>query len=122
MGPAAVPETTRPQDVQVLSPRKKNIAGMTALTADKPRHYHGGTSFRLGDRVQQIRNTPHRGEAGVFNGTSGAITALNSEAHQLTFTDGERQVRRVQGSGGGVDRHLGFQGAWPGPRRVEQGT
>jgi exodeoxyribonuclease V alpha subunit len=91
-----------PEDVQVLCPGKKNIAGMTDLNLrlqqrlnppapDKPQHYHGGTAFRLGDRVQQIRNNPHRGEAGVFNGSSGTITALDSEAHQLTvtFTDGE---------------------------------
>ncbi|WP_200308088.1 SF1B family DNA helicase RecD2 [Streptomyces adelaidensis] len=93
---------TRPEDIQVLCPGKKNIAGMTDLNLrlqqrlnppapDKPQHYHGGTAFRLGDRVQQIRNNPHRGEVGVFNGSSGAITALDAEAHQLTvtFTDGE---------------------------------
>ncbi|MEU5308770.1 hypothetical protein [Streptomyces sp. NPDC021562] len=50
-----------------------------------------GTAFRLGDRVQQVRNNPHRGEAGVFNGSSGTITAVDVEAHQLTvsFPDGE---------------------------------
>ncbi|MFI6626493.1 ATP-dependent RecD-like DNA helicase [Streptomyces sp. NPDC050528] len=93
---------TRPEDIQVLCPGKKNIAGMTDLNLrlqqrlnppapNKPQHYHGGTAFRLGDRVQQIRNNSHRGEAGVFNGSSGTITALDSEAHQLTvtFTDGE---------------------------------
>ncbi|MBT2509820.1 ATP-dependent RecD-like DNA helicase [Streptomyces sp. ISL-98] len=91
-----------PQDIQVLCPGKKNIAGMTDLNLrlqdslnppddDKPQHYHGGTAFRLGDRVQQIRNNPHRGESGVFNGTSGTITAVDTETHQLTVTfhDGE---------------------------------
>ncbi|MGW9032823.1 hypothetical protein ACWGQ5_54710 [Streptomyces sp. NPDC055722] len=40
---------------------------------------------------RQIRNNPRRGETGVFNGSSGTITALGLEAHQLTvtFTDGE---------------------------------
>ncbi|MFG2251614.1 SF1B family DNA helicase RecD2 [Streptomyces mirabilis] len=93
---------TLPEDIQVLCPGKKNIAGMTDLNLrlqqrlnapadDKPQHYHGGCAFRLGDRVQQIRNNPHRGETGVFNGSSGIITALDPEAHQLTvtFTDGE---------------------------------
>ncbi|MDI3402871.1 SF1B family DNA helicase RecD2 [Streptomyces cavernicola] len=92
----------RPEDVQVLCPGKKNIAGMTDLNLrlqerlnppapDKPQHYHGGAAFRLGDRVQQIRNKPQRGESGVFNGSSGTITAVDVEAHQLTvtFTDGE---------------------------------
>ncbi|MEU2734763.1 ATP-dependent RecD-like DNA helicase [Streptomyces sp. NPDC007095] len=87
----------RPEDIQVLCPGKKNIAGMTDLNLrlqqtlnppadDKPQHYHGGTAFRLGDRIQQVRNNPHRGEAGVFNGSSGTITAVDLEAHQLTVT------------------------------------
>ncbi|MGW3625687.1 SF1B family DNA helicase RecD2 [Streptomyces sp. NPDC000880] len=93
----------RPEDIQVLCPGKKNIAGMTDFNLrlqqrlnppadDKPQHYHGGCVFRLGDRVQQIRNNPHRGETGVFNGSSGTITAVDPEAHQLTVTfhDGER--------------------------------
>ncbi|MEU5632866.1 ATP-dependent RecD-like DNA helicase [Streptomyces rishiriensis] len=92
----------QPEDIQVLCPGKKNIAGMTDLNlrlqqrlnppADhKPQHFHGGCAFRLGDRVQQIRNNLHRGEAGIFNGSSGTITAVDPEAHQLTvtFQDGE---------------------------------
>lgn len=93
---------TRPEDIQVLCPGKKNIAGMTDLNLrlqqrlnppsdDKPQHHHGGAAFRLGDRVQQIRNNPHRGECGVFNGTSGTISAVDTDTHQLTVTfhDGE---------------------------------
>ncbi|MEU1601501.1 AAA family ATPase, partial [Streptomyces sp. NPDC005708] len=87
----------RPEDIQVLCPGKKNIAGMTDLnlrlqqrlnppTDHKPQHFHDGCAFRLGDRVQQIRNNPHRGDAGVFNGSSGTITAVDPEAHQLTVT------------------------------------
>jgi exodeoxyribonuclease V alpha subunit len=92
----------RPEDIQVLCPGKKKIAGMTDLNLrlqqrlnppsdDKPQHHHDGAAFRLGDRVQQIRNNPHRGETGVFNGSSGTITAVDTEAHQLTVTfyDGE---------------------------------
>ncbi|QHA07820.1 ATP-dependent RecD-like DNA helicase [Streptomyces broussonetiae] len=92
----------RAEDVQVLCPGKKDVAGMTDLNlrlqqrlnppADyKPQHFHGGCVFRLGDRVQQIRNNPRRGETGVFNGSSGTITAVDLEAHQLTvtFTDSE---------------------------------
>ncbi|MCZ4098001.1 SF1B family DNA helicase RecD2 [Streptomyces sp. H39-C1] len=92
-----------PQDIQVLCPGKKNIAGMTDLnlrlqerlnppSADKPQHYHGGAAFRVGDRVQQVRNNGHRGENGVFNGTSGIITAVEADTHHLTvtFDDGEQ--------------------------------
>ena len=92
----------RPEDIQVLCPGKKKIAGMTDLNLrlqhrlnppsdDKPQHHHDGAAFRLGDRVQQIRNNPHRGENGVFNGSSGTISAVDTEAHQLTvtFLDGE---------------------------------
>ncbi|MCC2275501.1 ATP-dependent RecD-like DNA helicase [Streptomyces sp. ET3-23] len=92
----------RPEEIQVLCPGKKHVAGMTDLNLrlqqrlnppsdDKPQHYHGGAAFRLGDRVQQVRNNPHRGETGVFNGSSGTITAIDSETHQLTVTfhDGE---------------------------------
>ena len=68
----------------MLCPGKKKIAGMTDLNLrlqhrlnppsdDKPQHHHDGAAFRLGDRVQQIRNNPHRGENGVFNGSSGTI-------------------------------------------------
>ncbi|MEU6485960.1 ATP-dependent RecD-like DNA helicase [Streptomyces sp. NPDC046887] len=92
----------RPEDIQVLCPGKKNVAGMSDLNLrlqerlnppapDKPQHYHDGTAFRLGDRVQQIRNNPHRGASGVFNGSGGTVTAVDAESHQLTvtFTDGE---------------------------------
>jgi len=92
----------QPEDIQVLCPGKKNIAGMTDLNLrlqerlnppadDRPQHYHDGAAFRLGDRVQQVRNNPHRGEAGIFNGSGGTITAVDVEAHQLivTFHDGE---------------------------------
>lgn len=91
-----------PEDIQVLCPGKKNIAGMTDLNlrlqdrlnppaADKPQQHHDGRAFRLRDRVQQIRNKPQRGPSGVFNGTSGTVTAIDFETHQLTvtFTDGE---------------------------------
>lgn len=92
----------RPEDVQVLCPGKRDVAGLTDLNLrlqqrlnppapDKPQHYHGSSAFRLGDRVQQIRNNPKRGETGVFNGTSGLITMVDLEGHHLTvtFADGE---------------------------------
>ncbi|MGI5232543.1 SF1B family DNA helicase RecD2 [Actinoallomurus sp. CA-142502] len=94
---------TRPEDIQVLCPGKKTIAGMTDLNLrlqqrlnppsdDKPQHHHDGAAFRLGDRVQQIRNNPHRGESGVFNGSSGTISAVDTEAHLLTVTFHDGQI------------------------------
>ncbi|MYT32944.1 ATP-dependent RecD-like DNA helicase [Streptomyces sp. MspMP-M5] len=94
-----------PTDIQFLCPGKKNIAGMTDLNLrlqlrfnppadDKPQHYHDGIVFRLGDQVQQIRNNPKRGENGIFNGSSGTVTAIDLEAHRLTVTfhDSEQAI------------------------------
>ncbi|MDN3058962.1 ATP-dependent RecD-like DNA helicase [Streptomyces sp. SRF1] len=91
-----------PEDIQVLCPARRHATGTLALNArlqarlnppapDKPQHRHEGHTFRLGDRVLQIRNQPHRGTNGVHNGTTGTITAIDTQAHQLTvtLTDGE---------------------------------
>ncbi|WP_055557120.1 ATP-dependent RecD-like DNA helicase [Streptomyces sp. NBRC 110028] len=93
---------TAPEDIQVLCPARRHATGTLALNArlqarlnppapDKPQHHHEGHIFRLGDRVLQIRNQPHRGTNGVFNGSTGTITAIDTDAHQLTvtLTDGE---------------------------------
>ncbi|AUA08111.1 ATP-binding domain-containing protein [Streptomyces sp. SID8382] len=91
-----------PEDIQVLCPARRHATGTLALNArlqaclnppapDKPQHHHEGHIFRLGARVLQIRNQPHRGTGGVFNGSTGTITAIDTGAHQLTvtFIDGE---------------------------------
>ncbi|MFF7656707.1 ATP-dependent RecD-like DNA helicase [Streptomyces sp. NPDC007983] len=91
-----------PEDIQVLCPARRHATGTLALNArlqarlnppapDKPQHHHQGYIFRLGDRVLQIRNQPHRGTNGVFNGSTGTITAIDTQTHQLTvtLTDGE---------------------------------
>ncbi|MEV7427721.1 ATP-dependent RecD-like DNA helicase [Streptomyces sp. NPDC091212] len=91
-----------PEDIQVLCPARRHATGTLALNArlqaalnppspTKPQHHHGGHIYRLGDRVLQIRNQPHRGRSGVFNGSTGTITAIDPEAHHLTVTllDGE---------------------------------
>ncbi|MEU5875899.1 ATP-dependent RecD-like DNA helicase [Spirillospora sp. NPDC047279] len=91
-----------PSDIQVLCPRRKDVAGMIDLNlrlqerlnppaGGKPEIYYEGIPFRLHDRVQQIRNNPHRGEGGIFNGSSGTISALDPESGNLTvtFTDGD---------------------------------
>lgn len=91
-----------PADIQVLCPGKKNPAGMSDLNLrlqarlnppapDKPEHHADGRIYRLGDRVLHIRNTPHRGRDGIFNGATGTITAVTPDQHHLTVTypDGE---------------------------------
>ncbi len=91
-----------PADIQVLCPGKKNPAGMIDLNLrlqarlnprapDKPEHHCDGRIYRLGDRVLHIRNTPHRGQGGIFNGATGTITAVTPDEHHLTvsYPDGE---------------------------------
>ncbi|MFI0910506.1 SF1B family DNA helicase RecD2 [Streptomyces abikoensis] len=93
---------TTPQDIQVLCPARRHAAGALDLNirlqarlnpaeTGKPEHHYDGRVFRLGDRVLQIRNQPHRGTNGVFNGATGVITAIDTENHHLTVThhDGE---------------------------------
>ncbi|MFD8381751.1 ATP-dependent RecD-like DNA helicase [Streptomyces sp. NPDC059679] len=91
-----------PEDIQVLCPARRHATGALALNTrlqarlnppspDRPQHHHEGVVFRLGDRVLQIRNQPHRGRTGVFNGSTGTITAIDTETRELTVTlnDGE---------------------------------
>src|SRR6266566_1175453 len=83
--------------VQVLCPMHRGPAGAAvlnerlqqALTPPDPRRperRHGGRSFRVGDKVMQLRNNYDKGAAGVFNGSVGVVTALSLE-------DGELRVR-----------------------------
>ena len=82
-------------EVQVLCPMHKGRAGTEAfntalqavytgdaegLEAPGPRGEHGRT-FRLGDRVMQIRNDYDRG---VFNGDIGVVTRIQADVGTLT--------------------------------------
>ncbi|MEU3356308.1 ATP-binding domain-containing protein [Streptomyces sp. NPDC037389] len=91
-----------PQDIQVLCPARRHAAGtldpnirlqarLNPPAPGKPEHHHEGQTFRLGDRVLQIRNQPHRGTHGVFNGATGTVTAIDTDSQHLTVTlrDGE---------------------------------
>ncbi|RLU79311.1 hypothetical protein CTZ27_37360 [Streptomyces griseocarneus] len=93
---------TTPESIQVLCPARRHAAGTLDLNArlqarlnpkapERPECHHEGQVFRLGDRVLQIRNQPHRGTTGVFNGATGVITAVDTDDRQLavTFNDGE---------------------------------
>ncbi|HZK24276.1 MAG TPA: ATP-dependent RecD-like DNA helicase [Oscillospiraceae bacterium] len=74
-------------DIQVLSPMRRNRLGVDQLNVQlqerlnppaphKPELTFGRTTFRLGDKVMQIRNNYQKE---VFNGDVGRITYLNSD-------------------------------------------
>jgi exodeoxyribonuclease V alpha subunit len=91
-------------DVQVLAPMHRGPAGagnlnallQEALTPQRdgtPEKRYGGRVFRVGDKVTQLRNNYHKGQAGIFNGTVGVVTGLSLEEQTLTvLTDEDEQV------------------------------
>ena len=76
-------------DIQVLSPMYRGPAGVTSLNEElqarlNPRTFgqlelHGST-WRIGDKVMQMRNNYDKG---VFNGDVGRIRSINSEDQVL---------------------------------------
>lgn len=97
-----------PFDIQVLTPMRKGNLGIETLNGilqkylnppepGKREHVSGGTIFREGDKVMQIRNnyqleweivskyniTIDKG-MGVFNGDMGRIIEINESASELT--------------------------------------
>ncbi len=96
-------------DVQVLSPMRRTPIGVDNLNLELqrvlnpprpglPELPHGGTVYRLGDKVMQIRNNY---EKGVFNGDIGQVVEVDLEEGQLAvaFPDaaGVREVRYDRG-------------------------
>ncbi len=82
------------RDVQVLCPTHRGPAGAGALNdrlqavLTPPRdglaeRRSGGRSFRVGDKVMQVRNDYSKGSAGVFNGSVGVVTAISLEDQEL---------------------------------------
>ncbi|MBP2326208.1 exodeoxyribonuclease V alpha subunit [Kibdelosporangium banguiense] len=92
------------RDVQVLVPTHRGPAGagslnsllQEALTPSKPNlpeRRFGGRVFRVGDKVTQIRNNYDKGANGVFNGTLGVVTGLDTVEQTLTVrTDEDEEV------------------------------
>lgn len=98
--------------IQVLCPMKQGEAGVISLnqtlqnelnpeTLEKPQYEFGDTTFRLGDRVMQIKNNYDQewtklGEtgAGIFNGDIGTITEVNRQSGEITvqFEDGRTAI------------------------------
>ncbi len=92
------------RDIQVLTPMHRGPAGagnlnalmQEALTPQRdgtPEKRYGGRVFRVGDKVTQLRNNYHKGQAGIFNGTVGVVTGLSLEEQTLTvLTDEDEPV------------------------------
>ncbi|MFL6115096.1 MAG: AAA family ATPase, partial [Catenulispora sp.] len=88
--------------VQVLCPSRKGRTGtieigqriqekLNPAVEGRPEYWSGAAVFRVGDAVIQIRNDYFKGRAGVFNGTTGTVTAINTEDRTLRVLteDGE---------------------------------
>ncbi|MER7767899.1 ATP-dependent RecD-like DNA helicase [Kitasatospora sp. NPDC096140] len=92
------------RDVQVLSPMHRGPAGagnlntllqgaVTPAREGVAERRFGGRTFRVGDKVTQIRNNYDKGRNGVFNGTVGVVTALSVDDQRLTVvTDEDEEV------------------------------
>ncbi|WP_433337297.1 SF1B family DNA helicase RecD2 [Spirillospora sp. CA-294931] len=92
------------RDVQVLTPMHRGHAGAGAINGllqealtphqeGRPERRYGGRVYRVGDKVTQLRNNYDKGEAGVFNGTVGVVTAVSLEEHTLTVrTDEDESI------------------------------
>ncbi len=102
-----------PNDIQVLSPTRKNEAGTRNLNkqlqqvlnppspAKKERAY-GDFSFREGDRVMQIRNNYDilwkrldglGSGTGIFNGDIGRITRIDHQEELVTVVFDDREAK-----------------------------
>jgi exodeoxyribonuclease V alpha subunit len=92
------------RDVQVLAPMHRGPAGagvlngllqqaVTPARPDLPERRFGGRTFRVGDKVTQIRNNYEKGANGVFNGTVGVVTSLDTVEQKLTvLTDEDEEI------------------------------
>ena len=92
-------------DVQVLVPMRKNVLGTDNLNVEIQRAMNphgdaivrGGTTFRVGDRVMQLRNNYDKD---VYNGDVGFVKAVNAEERAMIVNfDG----RPVKYDGGDLD-------------------
>jgi exodeoxyribonuclease V alpha subunit len=92
------------RDIQVLTPMHRGPAGagtlnnllqetLTPAQPSRPEKRFGGRTFRVGDKVTQIRNNYDKGVNGVFNGTGGVIMSMVPEEQTLIVrTDEDEDV------------------------------
>ena len=104
-----------PLDIQIMTPMRKGALGVERLNTilqsflnppdkKKPEKEAGGTIFRLGDKVMQIKNNyqmewevrnkygiPMEAGMGIFNGDMGIIREINLFTEELTveFDEGK---------------------------------
>lgn len=87
---------TDPQDIQVLTPMNRGIAGTISLNqvlqgilnpGERPSINRMGSLFKEGDRVMQIRNNYDKV---VFNGDIGVIDRINREDNAMQVLFGDR--------------------------------
>lgn len=87
------------RDIQVLTPMQRGVVGAANLnrmlqarlnpSSGNPTLTHGGTEYRLTDKVMQIKNDYDKD---VFNGDIGTITDINTEDQEITITFDDRPV------------------------------
>ncbi|HEY7355952.1 MAG TPA: ATP-dependent RecD-like DNA helicase, partial [Ktedonobacterales bacterium] len=90
----------RPEEIQVLAPMHRGACGVGELNErlqaalnppapGKEQRQYGGTLFRVGDKVLQLRNNYDKE---VFNGDGGVIIGISAEEQTLTvrLDDGRR--------------------------------
>ena len=85
------------RDVQVLSPMHRGELGVASLnqrlrellTPPGPELAVGGRSFRVGDKLMQVRNNY---ELDIFNGDIGRVIAIDEDAPELTVSFDGRPV------------------------------
>ena len=90
------------QDVQVLTPMRRNLLGteslnvelQKALNPDGEAIVRGGTLFRAGDRVMQLRNNYDKD---VYNGDVGFVKADNADDRSLVVVFDGRPVKYEAG-------------------------
>jgi len=90
------------QDVQVLTPMHRGELGaanlnqliQTALTSEAPGLARGGRSFRVGDKVMQVRNDY---EKDVFNGDIGQVHAVTGGAPAVAAAEADGAAAAAEG-------------------------
>ncbi|MEI6127916.1 MAG: ATP-binding domain-containing protein, partial [Pseudomonadota bacterium] len=85
------------EDIQVLSPMHRGVAGTVNLNMELQKALNpgqavltrGSQSFRINDKVMQMRNNYDKE---IFNGDMGRIAGINPENHELLISFDGRQV------------------------------
>jgi exodeoxyribonuclease V alpha subunit len=84
-------------DVQVLVPMNRGLLGTANLNAELQAHLNpspqaltrGSRTFRIGDKVMQVRNNY---DLGVFNGDIGRVVGIDAVEQELNVTFDGREV------------------------------